>query len=225
MIGAQRGGRWGCRPPPRPSSVPSAVAEAALQEAIPPGLFSCSKLVGIVYTIDCTSQWCTGKRQSPALVSLAETSTLARATPQAVCIARQLAMEVLASAAEEVAEQRVAPPAPDSTSEPQEGGESSGEGEQQPGGGRAAASAAAGGARQQGAKRKRGAPPEACPFCGHGYTVRDGLSTRLDGAGNRMHLRRCQCRRKTPPCKNCPECKKRSDHHGAVRRPRHAARL
>ena len=53
----QRGGRWGCRPPPRPCSVLSAVAEAALQEPIPPGLFSCSKMVGIVYTIDCTSQW------------------------------------------------------------------------------------------------------------------------------------------------------------------------
>lgn len=55
--------------------------------------------------------------------------------------------------------------------------------------------------RPRGAKRKRGAPPEECPFCGHLYTVRDGLSSRLDAAGNRLHLRRCQCRKKTPPCK------------------------
>lgn len=74
-----------------------------------------------------------------------------------------------------------------------------------PGGG--AAGAAAGGQQllvppaPQGIKRKRGAPPEACPFCGHGYTVRDGLSSRLDATGNRRHLRRCQCRKKTPPCK------------------------
>ena len=56
-------------------------------------------------------------------------------------------------------------------------------------------------ARPRGAKRKRGAPPEPCPFCGHLYTVRDGLSSRQDAAGNRLHLRRCQCRKKTPPCK------------------------
>ncbi len=23
----------------------------------------------------------------------------------------------------------------------------------------------------------------------------------------RLHLRKCQCREKTPPCKNCPKCK------------------
>lgn len=67
----------------------------------------------------------------------------------------------------------------------------------------AAAEAAEAGApaRPRGAKRKRGAPPEPCPFCGHLYTVRDGLSSRQDAAGNRLHLRRCQCRKKTPPCK------------------------
>ena len=23
----------------------------------------------------------------------------------------------------------------------------------------------------------------------------------------RLHLRKCQCREKTPPCRNCPKCK------------------
>jgi hypothetical protein len=41
--------------------------------------------------------------------------------------------------------------------------------------------------------------------------VRDGLSSRVDTSGSRLHLRRCQCRKKTPPCKNCPECKQRPD--------------
>ena len=43
-------------------------------------------------------------------------------------------------------------------------------------------------------KRKGGAPLEPCPYCNHTYTVRDGLSSKLDAKGNRLHLRRCQCR-------------------------------
>lgn len=59
-----------------------------------------------------------------------------------------------------------------------------------------------------GRKRRRGqGPTESCPFCGHYYTVRDGLSNKLDAAGNRLHQRKCQCRLKTPPCRNCPSCK------------------
>lgn len=27
----------------------------------------------------------------------------------------------------------------------------------------------------------------------------------------RLHLRKCQCREKTPPCRNCPMCKENSD--------------
>ena len=30
-------------------------------------------------------------------------------------------------------------------------------------------------------------------------------------AGCRLHLRKCQCREKTPPCRNCPMCKENSD--------------
>ncbi|KAL6782858.1 hypothetical protein ACKKBG_A08375 [Auxenochlorella protothecoides x Auxenochlorella symbiontica] len=57
-------------------------------------------------------------------------------------------------------------------------------------------------------KRRRGAgPQEACPFCGHLYTVRDGLSAKANTAGQRLHQRKCQCRSKTPPCRNCPNCK------------------
>ena len=60
----------------------------------------------------------------------------------------------------------------------------------------ALAPAAAAAGLGSGAKRKRrqAAPPEACPFCAHTYTVRDGLSSKLDAEGNRLHLRRCQCR-------------------------------
>ncbi|KAL4450750.1 hypothetical protein ABPG77_001106 [Micractinium sp. CCAP 211/92] len=99
--------------------------------------------------------------------------------------------------------------------EPSSGTVAAGQAAAAPGGG--APASAAGSERllvppaPQGTKRKRGAPPEDCPFCGHTYTVRDGLSSRLDEAGNRRHLRRCQCRKKTPPCKNCPECKLRPD--------------
>ncbi|KAK9793445.1 hypothetical protein WJX73_005580 [Symbiochloris irregularis] len=58
------------------------------------------------------------------------------------------------------------------------------------------------------AKRRRThTPQEACPFCEHTYTVRDGLSTKMGADGNRLHLRKCQCRKKTPPCKNCPSCR------------------
>lgn len=64
----------------------------------------------------------------------------------------------------------------------------------------------------RGAKRKRtAAPEETCPYCSHVYTVRDGLSTKTDLDGNRLHLRKCQCREKTPPCRNCPLCKENSD--------------
>ncbi|KFM28666.1 hypothetical protein F751_3496 [Auxenochlorella protothecoides] len=57
-------------------------------------------------------------------------------------------------------------------------------------------------------KRRRGVgPQEACPFCGHLYTVRDGLSAKANTAGQRLHQRKCQCRSKTPPCRNCPNCK------------------
>lgn len=89
--------------------------------------------------------------------------------------------------------------------EPSSGTVAAGQAAAAPGGG--APASAAGSERllvppaPQGTKRKRGAPPEDCPFCGHTYTVRDGLSSRLDEAGNRRHLRRCQCRKKTPPCK------------------------
>jgi hypothetical protein len=62
-------------------------------------------------------------------------------------------------------------------------------------------SAAALCATSAGAKRKRrNAPTEACPYCHHTYTVRDGLSSKLDGEGNRMHLRRCQCRWERAAC-------------------------
>jgi len=38
----------------------------------------------------------------------------------------------------------------------------------------------------RGAKRKRtAAPEETCPYCNHVYTVRDGLSTKVDLDGNR----------------------------------------
>ncbi|KAK9815402.1 hypothetical protein WJX72_003093 [[Myrmecia] bisecta] len=58
------------------------------------------------------------------------------------------------------------------------------------------------------AKRKRStAPDEPCPYCGHDYTVRDGLSSKADSLGTRLHLRKCQCREKTPPCRNCPKCR------------------
>lgn len=64
----------------------------------------------------------------------------------------------------------------------------------------------------RGVKRKRtAAPEETCPYCHHIYTVRDGLSTKVDIDGNRLHLRKCQCREKTPPCRNCPVCKDNSD--------------
>ncbi|KAA6421081.1 MAG: hypothetical protein FRX49_08992 [Trebouxia sp. A1-2] len=64
----------------------------------------------------------------------------------------------------------------------------------------------------RGGKRKRtAAPEETCPYCHHIYTVRDGLSTKTDLEGNRLHLRKCQCREKTPPCRNCPMCKENSD--------------
>lgn len=56
--------------------------------------------------------------------------------------------------------------------------------------------------------RRAPRPEESCPFCLHTYTVRDGLSNRRDPvSGARMHLRKCQCRTKTPPCRNCPRCK------------------
>ena len=29
----------------------------------------------------------------------------------------------------------------------------------------------------------------------------------LHMCARRLHLRKCQCREKTPPCKNCPKCK------------------
>ncbi|KAK9858818.1 hypothetical protein WJX84_002816 [Apatococcus fuscideae] len=62
------------------------------------------------------------------------------------------------------------------------------------------------------AKRKRTiAPEEPCPYCGHAYTVRDGLSSKTDTTGDRLHLRKCQCREKTPPCRNCPKCKGNED--------------
>lgn len=56
-------------------------------------------------------------------------------------------------------------------------------------------------------RRKSNAPDESCPYCTHTYTVRDGLSTKTDEFGNRLHMRKCQCREKTPPCRNCPKCK------------------
>ncbi|PSC69166.1 hypothetical protein C2E20_7306 [Micractinium conductrix] len=91
---------------------------------------------------------------------------------------------------------------------PPPGAADSGGGGAAPGGGEAWPCAVP---ASQGTKRKRGAPPEGCPFCGHCYTVRDGLSSKLDAGGGRLHLRRCQCRKKTPPCRNCPECKQRAD--------------
>lgn len=61
-------------------------------------------------------------------------------------------------------------------------------------------------------KRKRqAAPEEGCPYCSHTYTVRDGLSSKTDPDGERLHLRKCQCREKTPPCRNCPKCKDNVD--------------
>jgi hypothetical protein len=61
-------------------------------------------------------------------------------------------------------------------------------------------------------RRKRKAPPgtvplESCPYCLHTYTVRDGFSNKKDTDGNRLHHRKCHCRAKTPPCKNCPVCR------------------
>ena len=55
--------------------------------------------------------------------------------------------------------------------------------------------------RPRPARKRGGAPPDPCPWCGHTYTVRDGLSPKLDAQGNKLHLRRCQCREKAPPCK------------------------
>lgn len=43
----------------------------------------------------------------------------------------------------------------------------------------------------RGMKRKRtAAPEETCPYCHHIYTVRDGLSTKVDMEGNRYVQRR-----------------------------------
>lgn len=56
--------------------------------------------------------------------------------------------------------------------------------------------------------RRTEVPQETCPYCLHIYTVRDGCSTKVDSDGKQMHNRKCQCRGKTPPCKNCPICKK-----------------
>lgn len=41
--------------------------------------------------------------------------------------------------------------------------------------------------------------------------MRDGLSAKTDFSGKRLHLRKCQCREKTPPCRNCPKCKEVPD--------------
>jgi len=48
---------------------------------------------------------------------------------------------------------------------------------------------------------------ELCPFCFHGYTVRDGTYLKLDAMGEPMQLWKCQCREMAPPCRNCPKCK------------------
>lgn len=52
---------------------------------------------------------------------------------------------------------------------------------------------------------------ERCPFCSHVYTVRDGVHSRLNAMGERMQLRKCQCREMAPPCRNCPKCKGNPD--------------
>lgn len=48
---------------------------------------------------------------------------------------------------------------------------------------------------------------ESCPFCSHGYTVRDGTCSKLNSMGEPMQLWKCQCREMAPPCRNCPKCK------------------
>lgn len=40
-----------------------------------------------------------------------------------------------------------------------------------------------------------------CHLCPCLLAVRDGLSNKLGASGSRLHLRRCQCGKKTPPCK------------------------
>ena len=47
---------------------------------------------------------------------------------------------------------------------------------------------------------------EPCPFCNHVYTVRDGTLPSLNGMGEPLQMRKCQCREMAPPCKNCPRC-------------------
>ena len=56
---------------------------------------------------------------------------------------------------------------------------------------------------------------EACPFCEHTYTVRDGKLLGTDAQGNRLQLRKCQCREMAPPCRNCPTCKANATVMGA----------
>jgi len=51
---------------------------------------------------------------------------------------------------------------------------------------------------------------ESCPFCEHTYTVRDGRAPQTDAHGNRLQLRKCQCRERGV-CKNCPICKTSPD--------------
>ena len=58
-------------------------------------------------------------------------------------------------------------------------------------------------------------PLDNCPFCEHRYTVRDGTLPQTDAEGNRLQLRKCQCREMAPPCKNCPTCKADSTVMGA----------
>jgi hypothetical protein len=37
-------------------------------------------------------------------------------------------------------------------------------------------------------RRRTSAPEEGCPYCSHTYTVRDGLSTKMDDDGERCAL-------------------------------------
>lgn len=37
-------------------------------------------------------------------------------------------------------------------------------------------------------RRRASAPEEGCPYCSHTYTVRDGLSTKMDDDGERCAL-------------------------------------
>ena len=74
---------------------------------------------------------------------------------------------------------------------------------------RSRAGTLAGGASQSGAmKRKRvQAPEEECPYCEHTYTVRDGLSAKVDDDGARCCLHSQPfCSMHMPHCRIAPCC-------------------